>query len=155
MSKLGKIFVIRYREGAYSKEVYPVVYKNQERYVCKVPGSYTIKEFVKGNSYFCVMSVEEFYREVQKGLNSSHAYTVFVGNDDHIDFEKYRTVSTNEIKLKKLESKLIYDRGRIEIWKKDIQDAQARIEKKEEDTVELEKKIEELKVLIEKEKTNE
>lgn len=155
MSKLGKIFVIRYREGAYSKEVYPVVYENQERYVCKVPGSYTVKEFVKGNSYFCVMSVKEFYREVQKGLNSSHAYTVFVGNDDHIDFEKYRTVSTNEINLKKLESKLIYDEGRIEIWKKDIEDAQARIAKMEESNVVVREKIKHLKELIEKEKTNE
>lgn len=50
MSKLGKIFIVRYRTGEYSKEVYPIVYENQERYVCKVPGCHEIREFIKDNS---------------------------------------------------------------------------------------------------------
>ena len=88
MSKLGKIFIVRYRTGEYSKEVYPIVYENQERYVCKVPGCYEIREFVKDNSRYGVITVEEFYREVQMGLNPSHAYKVFVSNQDKIDFER-------------------------------------------------------------------
>ena len=86
MSKLGKIFIIRYNTDGYSKEVYPVVYENQERYVCKVPGCYEIREFIKDNSRYGVITVEEFYREVQMGLNPSHACKVFVSNKDKIDF---------------------------------------------------------------------
>lgn len=151
MSKLGKIFVVRYRTGEYSKEVYPVVYENQERYVCKVPGCHEIREFIKDNSRYGVISVEEFYREVQMGLNPSHAYKVFVSNQDKIDFEKYRTVSPNEINLKKLEAKLDYDEKRIEIWKNEIEDTKKRIEDMRITNRQTRAKIAQLKVLIEEE----
>lgn len=151
MSKLGKIFVVRYRTGEYSKEVYPVVYENQERYVCKVPGCHEIREFIKDNSRYGVISVEEFYREVQMGLNPSHAYKVFVSNQDKIDFEKYRTVSPNEINLKKLEAKLDYDEKRIEIWKNEIEDTKKRIEDMKVTNKQTRTKIAQLKALIGKE----
>ena len=60
MSKLGKIFIVRYNTGEYSKEVYPIVYENQERYVCKVPGCHEIREFIKDNSRYGVITVEEY-----------------------------------------------------------------------------------------------
>lgn len=151
MSKLGKIFIVRYRTGEYSKEVYPVVYENQERYVCKVPGCHEIREFIKDNSRYGVISVQEFYREVQMGLNPSHAYKVFVSNQDKIDFEKYRTVSPNEINLKKLEAKLSYDEKRIEIWKNEIEDTKKRIEDMRITNRQTRAKIAQLKVLIEEE----
>ena len=151
MSKLGKIFIVKYRTGEYSKEVYPVVYENQERYVCKVPGCHEIREFIKGNSCYGVISVEEFYREVQMGLNPSHAYKVFVSNQDKIDFEKYRTVSPNEINLKKLEAKLDYDEKRIEIWKNEIEVTKKRIDDMQVTNRQTRTKIAQLKVLIEKE----
>lgn len=154
MSKLGKIFVVRYRTGEYSKEVYPVVYENQERYVCKVPGCHEIREFIKDNSRYGVISVEEFYREVQMGLNPSHAYKVFVSNQDKINFEKYRTVSPNEINLKKLEAKLDYDEKRIEIWKNEIEDTKKRIEDMRITNRQTRAKIAQLKVLIEEETNN-
>ena len=152
MSKLGKIFIVKYRAGEYSKEVYPIVYENQERYVCKVPGCYEIREFIKDNSRYGVITVEEFYREVQIGLNPSHAYKVFVSNKDKIDFEKYRTVSTNEIDLKKLETKLNYDEKRIEIWENEIEDTKKRIEDMKVTNRQTKAKIAQLKALIEKEK---
>ena len=62
------------------------------------------------------------------GLNPSRAYKVFVGNQDKIDFEKYRTVSPNEVNLKKLEAKLDYDEKRIEIWMNEIDDTKKRID---------------------------
>lgn len=151
MSKLGKIFIVRYRTGEYSKEVYPIVYENQERYVCKVPGCYEIREFIKDNSRYGVISVQEFYREVQMGLNPSHAYKVLVRNQDKIDFEKYRTVSPNEINLKKLEAKLDYDEKRIEIWKNEIEDAKKRIEDMKVTNKQTRARIAQLKALIEKE----
>ena len=151
MSKLGKIFIVRYRTGEYSKEVYPIVYENQERYVCKVPGCYEIREFIKDNSRYGVISVQEFYREVQMGLNPSHAYKVLVRNQDKIDFEKYRTVSPNEINLKKLEAKLDYDEKRIEIWKNEIEDAKKRIEDMKVTNKQTRTRIAQLKALIEKE----
>ena len=140
MSKLGKIFIVRYRTGEYSKEVYPIVYENQERYVCKVPGCYEIREFIKDNSRYGVITVEEFYREVQMGLNPLRDYKVFVSNQDKIDFEKYRTVSSNEINLKKLEAKLDYDEKRIDDMKVTNRQTKA--------------KIAQLKALIEKEKNS-
>lgn len=149
MSKFGKIFIVRYSTDGYSKEVYPIVYENQERYVCKVPGCYEIREFIKGRE---VITVEEFYREVQIGLNPSHTYKVFVSNQDKIDFEKYRTVSLNEINLKKLESKLNYDEKRIEIWKNEIEDAKKRIDDMKVTNRQTKAKIAQLKALIEKEK---
>lgn len=152
MSKLGKIFVVRYRANEYSKEVYPIVYENQERYVCKIPGCYEIREFIKGNSFGGVISIKEFYQEVQMGLNPSRAYKVFVGNQDKIDFEKYRTVSPNEVNLKKLEAKLDYDEMRIEIWKNELEDAKKRIENMKATNKQTKAKIAQLKVLIEKEK---
>lgn len=154
MSKLGKIFIVRYRAGEYSKEVYPIVYENQERYVCKVPGCHEIREFIKDNSRYGVITVEEFYREVQMGLNPSHAYKVFVSNQDKIDFEKYRTVSPNEIDLKKLEAKLDYDEKRIEIWKNEIEDTKKRINDMKVSNRQTKAKIAQLKVLIEKEKND-
>ena len=152
MSKLGKIFIIRYSTGEYSKEVYPIVYENQERYVCKVPGCYENREFIKDNSRYGVITVEEFYREVQMGLNPSHAYKVFVSNQDKIDFEKYRTVTSNEINLKKLEAKLDYDEKRIEIWKNEIEDTKKRIDDMKVTNRQTKAKIAQLKALIEKEK---
>ena len=154
MSKLGKIFVVRYRAGEYSKEIYPIVYENQERYVCKVPGCYEIREFIKGNSWDGVISVEEFYREAQKGLDPFYAYKVFVSNQDKIDFEKYRTVSPNEVNLKKLEAKLDYDEKRIEIWKNEIEDTKKRIDDMKTTNKQTKAKIAQLKVLIEKEKNS-
>ena len=154
MSKLGKIFIVKYRAGEYSKEVYPVVYENQERYVCKVPGCHEIREFIKDNSRYGVITVEEFYREVQMGLSQSHAYKVFVSNQDKIDFEKYRTVSPNEINLKKLEAKLGYDEKRIEIWKNEIEDTKKRIDDMKVTNRQTKAKIAQLKALIEKEKND-
>lgn len=152
MSKLGKIFIVKYRAGEYSKEVYPVVYENQERYVCKVPGCHEIREFLKDNSRYGVITVEEFYREVQMGLNPLHDYKVFVSNQDKIDFEKYRTASPNEINLKKLEAKLDYDEKRIEIWKNEIEDTKKRIDDMKVTNRQTKAKIAQLKALIEKEK---
>lgn len=149
MSKFGKIFIVRYSTDGYSKEVYPIVYENQERYVCKVPGCYEIREFIKGRG---VITVEEFYREVQMGLNPSHAYKVFVSNQDKIDFEKYRTVSLNEINLKKLKTQLNYDEKRIEIWKNEIEDIKKRIDNMKVTNRQTKAKIAQLKALIEKEK---
>lgn len=149
MSKFGKIFIVRYSTDGYSKEVYPIVYENQERYVCKVPGCYEIREFIKGRG---VITVEEFYREVQMGLNPSHAYKVFVSNQDKIDFEKYRTVSFNEINLKKLKTQLNYDEKRIEIWKNEIEDIKKRIDNMKVINRQTKAKIAQLKALIEKEK---
>ena len=154
MSKLGKIFVVRYYASEYSKEVYPIVYENQERYVCKVPGCYKIREFIKGHPWYGVISIEEFYQEVQMGLNPSRAYKVFVGNQDKIDFEKYRTVSPNEVNLKKLEAKLDYDEKRIEIWKNEIEDTKKRIDDMKNTNKQTKAKIAQLKVLIEKEKNS-
>lgn len=154
MSKLGKIFIVKYRAGEYSKEVYPVVYENQERYVCKVPGCHEIREFIKDNSRYGVITVEEFYREVQMGLNPLRDYKVFVSNQDKIDFEKYRTVSPNEINLKKLEAKLDYDEKRIEIWKNEIEDTKKRIDNMKVTNRQTKAKIAQLKALIEKEKNN-
>lgn len=151
MSKLGKIFIVRYRTGEYSKEVYPVVYENQERYVCKVPGCHEIREFIKDNSRYGVITVEEFYREVQMGLNPLRDYKVFVSNQDKIDFEKYRTVSPNEINLKKLEAKLDYDENRIEIWKNEIEDTKKRIDDMKVTNRQTRDKIAQLKALIEEE----
>ena len=153
MSKLGKIFIVKYRAGEYSKEVYPIVYENQERYVCKVPGCHEIREFIKDNSRYGVITVEEFYREVQMGLNPSHTYKVFVSNKDKIDFEKYRTVSSNEINLKKLETKLNYDEKRIEIWENEIEDTKKRIDDMKVTNRQTKAKIAQLKALIEKEKS--
>ena len=152
MSKLGKIFIVRYRMGEYSKEVYPIVYENQERYVCKVPGCYEIREFIKDNSRYGVITVEEFYREVQMGLNPLRDYKVFVSNQDKIDFEKYRPVSSNEINLKKLEAKLDYDEKRIEIWKNEIENTKKRIDDMKVTNRQTKAKIAQLKALIEKEK---
>lgn len=149
MSKFGKIFIVRYSTDGYSKEVYPIVYENQERYVCKVPGCYEIREFIKGRG---VITVEEFYREVQMGLNPSHAYKVFVSNQDKIDFEKYRTVSLNEINLKKLKTQLNYDEKRIEIWKNEIEDIKKRIDNMKVTNRQTKAKIAQLKAQIEKEK---
>lgn len=154
MSKLGKIFIVRYRTGEYSKEVYPIVYENQERYVCKVPGCHEIREFIKDNSRYGVITVEEFYREVQMGLNPLRDYKVFVSNQDKIDFEKYRTVTPNEINLKKLEAKLDYDEKRIEIWKNEIEDTKKRIDDMKVTNRQTRGKIAQLKALIEKEENN-
>lgn len=88
------------------------------------------------------------------GLNPSHAYKVFVSNQDKIDFEKYRTVSPNEINLKKLEAKLDYDEKRIEIWKNEIEDTKKRIDDMKVTNRQTRGKIAQLKALIEKEKND-
>lgn len=63
MSKLGKIYEVRYGDDYYTKIVYPVVYENQAQWLCKVPGSSDIIHIYK--SIHKVYTASEFLEKLK------------------------------------------------------------------------------------------
>ena len=64
MSKLGKIYEVRYGDDYYTKIVYPVVYENQAQWLCKVPGSSDIIHIYKSSHK--VYTTSEFLEKKRK-----------------------------------------------------------------------------------------
>lgn len=104
MSKLGKIYKVRYGDNYYTKIVYPVVYENQAQWLCKVPGSSDIIHVYK-DSGRKVYTVSEFLEKIEDKKPDFTVY-VLVKPDEEVNFEKYRERTKNEMALMKAKQNL-------------------------------------------------
>lgn len=104
MSKLGKIYEVRYGDNYYTKIVYPVVYENQTQWLCKVPGSSDIIHVYK-DSGRKVYTASEFLEKIEDKKPDFTVY-VLVKPGEEVNFEKYRERTKNEMALMKAKQNL-------------------------------------------------
>ena len=152
MSKLGKIYEVRYGDNYYTKIVYPVVYENQAQWLCKVPGSSDIIHIYKSSHN--VYTASEFLEKIESKKPDFTVY-VLVKPGEEVNFEKYRERTKNEMALMKARQTLDAAWKRLENYIKD-RDSYDRMVK--ESTKHFEKcsqEVARLEKLVEKEKNNE
>lgn len=153
MSKLGKIYEVRYGDDYYTKIVYPVVYENKAQWLCKVPGSSDIFHFYKNNGSQ-IYTTTEFLEKI-KDRSETTLYYVFVKPGEEVNFEQYRTQSKNEIALMKAKATLKSAGMRLEGYVKDRDLYNKRVEVSAQYFEECRQEVARLEKLVEEEKNNE
>ena len=153
MSKLGKIYEVRYGDDYYTKIVYPVVYENKAQWLCKVPGSSDIFHFYKNNGSQ-IYTTTEFLEKI-KDRSETTLYYVFVKPGEEVNFEQYRTQSKNEIALMKAKATLKSAGMRLEGYVKDRDLYNKRVEVSAQYFEECRQEVVRLEKLVEEEKNNE
>lgn len=115
MSKLGTIYEINYKENR--KELYPIVYENQELYVCKVHGCSEVKIFRKyGGHPFTYSAFKDFTKT--EDFNIKQTYYVKVDAKEPNEFSELCTFGYQYLKLEELQRK----RSKIEVAIDDYED---------------------------------
>lgn len=153
MSKLGKIYEVRYGDDYYTKIVYPVVYENKAQWLCKVPGSSDIFHFYKNNGSQ-IYTTTEFLEKI-KDRSETTLYYVFVKPGEEVNFEQYRTQSKNEIALMKAKATLKSAGMRLENYTRDRDLCNKKIEESAQDFEKCRQEVARLEKLVEEEKNNE
>lgn len=149
MSKLGTIYEINYKENR--KELYPIVYENQELYVCKVHGCSEVKIFRKyGGHPFTYSAFKDFTKT--EDFNIKQTYYVKVDAKEPNEFSELCTFGYQYLKLEELQRKRSSIEFNITEYEYRIEELKDRIEefkvhKKELDSeiIELSKEIANLK----------
>ena len=152
MSKLGKIYEVRYGDDYYTKIVYPVVYENQTQWLCKVPGSSDIIHIYKSSHK--VYSASEFLEKIESKKPDFTVY-VLVKPGEEVNFEKYREWTKNEIALMKAKQNLKAAGTKLEndVKNRDLYDLKVKESAKRfEDCLQ---KVARLEKLVKEEKDNE
>ena len=152
MSKLGKIYEVRYGDDYYTKIVYPVVYENQTQWLCKVPGSSDIIHIYKSSHK--VYSASEFLEKIESKKPDFTVY-VLVKPGEEVNFEKYREWTKNEFALMRAKQTLSAAGTRLE---NDVKNRDLYALKVEESAKHFEKcrqEVARLEKLVEEEKGNE
>lgn len=153
MSKLGKIYEVRYNDDYYSKIVYPVVYENKAQWLCKVPGSDDVFHFYK-NSGSQVYTATEFLEKI-KDRSETTLYYVFVKPGEEVNFEQYRTQTKNEIALMKAKQNLKSVGMRLENYVRERDLCNKRVEEGAQDFEKCRREVARLEKLVKEEKENE
>lgn len=152
MSKLGKIYEVRYGDDYYSKIVYPVVYENQAQWLCKVPGSSDIIHIYKSSHK--VYTASEFLEKIESKKPDFTVY-VFVKPGEEVNFEKYRERTKNEFALMKAKQTLNVAGKRLENYVKDRDLYDLKVKESAKHFEECRQEIARLEKLVEEEKNNE
>ena len=149
MSKLGKIYEVRYGDDYYTKIVYPVVYENQAQWLCKVPGSSDIIHIYKSSHK--VYSASEFLEKIESKKPDFTVY-VLVKPGEEVNFEKYRERANDEFALTKAKQLLEAAGKVLESYVKDrdsydrmIKESAKHFEKCRQEVARIEKLVEEEK----------
>ena len=150
MSKLGKIYEVRYGDDYYTKIVYPVVYENKAQWLCKVPGSSDIFHFYK-DSGSRIYTVTEFLEKI-RNRNETTLYYVFVKPGEEVNFEQYRTQTRNEIALMKAKANLNAAGKRLENYVKDRDLCDLKVKESAKHFEECRQEVARLEKLVEEEK---
>lgn len=153
MSKLGKIYEVRYCDDFYSKIVYPVVYENKAQWLCKVPGSDDVFHFYK-NSGSKVYTANEFLEKI-KDKNETTLYYVLVKPGEEVNFEQYRTQTKNELALRKAKENLKSASMRLENYVRQRDLYNKRIEENARYFEECRQEVARLEKLVDEERENE
>ena len=152
MSKLGKIYEVRYGDDYYTKIVYPVVYENQAQWLCKVPGSSDIIHIYKSSHK--VYSASEFLEKIESKKPDFTVY-VLVKPGEEVNFEKYREQTKNEIALMKAKANLKSVGLTLENYTRDCNLYNKKIEETAKQFEECRQEVARLEKLVEEEKNNE
>lgn len=152
MSKLGKIYEVRYGDDYYTKIVYPVVYENQAQWLCKVPGSSDIVHFYKSSSK--VYTASEFLERIESKKPDFTVY-VLVKPGEEVNFEKYREQTKNEFALMKAKANLNAAGKRLENYVKDRDLYDLKVKESAKHFEECRQEVARLEKLVEEEKNNE
>lgn len=153
MSKLGKIYEVRYGDNYYTKIVYPVVYENKAQWLCKVPGSSDIIHVYKDGSRK-VYTVSEFLERIESKKPDFTVY-VLVKPGEEVNFEKYREQTKNEFALMRAKQTLSAAGTRLE---NDVRDRDLYVAKVEESAKyfeECRQEVARLEKLVKEERDNE
>lgn len=152
MSKLGKIYEVRYGDDYYTKIVYPVVYENQAQWLCKVPGSSDIIHIYK--SIHKVYTASEFLEKIESKKPDFTVY-VLVKPGEEVNFEKYREWTKNEFALRKAKANLKSVGMELEGYIKNRDSYNKKIEEAAKQFEECRQEVARLEKLVEEEKGNE
>lgn len=153
MSKLGKIYEVRYGDNYYSKIVYPVVYENKAQWLCKVPGSSDIIHVYKDGCRK-VYTVSEFLEKIES-KKPDFTVCVLVKPGEEVNFEKYRERTKNEFALMRAKQTLNAAGTRLEndVKNRDLYDLKVKESAKHFE--ECRQEVARLEKLVEEEKGNE
>lgn len=152
MSKLGKIYEVRYGDDYYSKIVYPVVYENQAQWLCKVPGSSDIIHIYKSSHK--VYTASEFLEKIESKKPDFTVY-VLVKPGEEVNFEKYRERTKNEFALMRAKQTLNVAGKRLENYVKDRDLYDLKVKESAKHFEECRQEVARLEKLVEEEKNNE
>lgn len=150
MSKLGKIYEVRYGDDYYTKIVYPVVYENQAQWLCKVPGSSDIIHVYKDSSRK-IYTATEFLERIENKKPDFSIY-VLVKPGEEVNFEKYRGQTRNEIALMKAKANLNAAGKRLENYVKDRDLCDLKVKESAKHFEECRQEVARLEKLVEEEK---
>lgn len=153
MSKLGKIYEVRYGDDYYTKIVYPVVYENQAQWLCKVPGSSDIIHVYKDSSRK-VYTASEFLEKIESKKPDFTVY-VLVKPGEEVNFEKYRERTKNEFALMRAKQTLNAAGKRLENYVKDRDLYDLKVKESAKHFEECRQEVARLEKLVEEEKNNE
>lgn len=153
MSKLGKIYEVRYGDNYYTKIVYPVVYENKAQWLCKVPGSSDIIHFYKDVSRK-VYTVSEFLERIES-KNPDFPIYVLVKPGEEVNFEKYREQTKNEMALMKAKQNLEAAGKKVEGYVKNRDWCDLMVKETAKQFEECRQEVARLEKLVEEEKDNE
>lgn len=153
MSKLGKIYEVRYGDDYYTKIVYPVVYENQAQWLCKVPGSSDIIHVYKDGSRK-VYTASEFLERIESKKPDFSIY-VLVKPGEEVNFEKYRERTKNEFALMRAKQTLNAAGKRLENYVKDRDLYDLKVKESAKHFEECRQEVARLEKLVEEEKGNE
>ena len=152
MSKLGKIYEVRYGDDYYTKIVYPVVYENQAQWLCKVPGSSDIIHIYKSSHK--VYTASEFLEKIESKKPDFSIY-VLVKPGEEVNFEKYREQTKNEFALMRAKQTLNAAGKRLENYVKDRDLYDLKVKESAKHFEECRQEVARLEKLVEEEKGNE
>ena len=153
MSKLGKIYEVRYGDDYYTKIVYPVVYENQAQWLCKVPGSSDIIHIYKDGSRK-VYTASEFLEKIES-KKPDFTVCVLVKPGEEVNFEKYRERTKNEFALMRAKQTLNAAGKMLENYVKDRDLCDLKVKESAKHFEECRQEVARLEKLVEKEKDNE
>lgn len=153
MSKLGKIYEVRYGDDYYTKIVYPVVYENKAQWLCKMPGSSDILHFYK-DSGSRIYTASEFLERIESKKPDFTVY-VFVKPGEEVNFEKYRERTKNEFALMRAKQTLNTAGKRLENYVKDRDLYDLKVKESAKHFEECRQEVARLEKLVEEEKDNE
>ena len=152
MSKLGKIYEVRYGDDYYTKIVYPVVYENQTQWLCKVPGSSDIIHIYKSSHK--VYTASEFLEKIESKKPDFTVY-VLVKPGEEVNFEKYRERTKNEMALMKARQTLDAAGKKLENYVKGRDLYYLKVKESSKHFEECRQEVARLEKLVEEEKGNE
>lgn len=153
MSKLGKIYEVRYGDDYYTKIVYPVVYENKAQWLCKMPGSSDILHFYK-DSGSRIYTASEFLEKIESKKPDFTVY-VLVKPGEEVNFEKYRERTKNEFALMRAKQTLNAAGKRLENYVKDRDLYDLKVKESAKQFEECRQEVARLEKLVEEEKDNE